>query len=130
MKNQIKSQCIHPPKKKTYPNPNNSNPSTRNGFDISETPVTKSCNDRRDKLCNAERNDKSRRRTFHEEETMRTGDENQSLRNNGDLKVYNHVQLGVVRVNGEIGIQADTESSLKKGGTDDDNNQRDARDID
>ena len=36
---------IHRKKKNTYPNPNDSNPSTRNGFNLSETPVTKSCDD-------------------------------------------------------------------------------------
>ena len=58
---------------------------------------------------------------------MRTGDKDQSLRDNGDLKVYNHVQLRVVGVDGEIGVQADTKLSLEEIGTHDNNNQGDAK---
>ena len=80
-------------------------------------------------MCNAERDDKSGRRTFHEEETMRTSDEDQSLGDNGDLKIYNHVQLGVIVCNREISVQADTEFSLEEVGSQNDNNQGDARDV-
>jgi hypothetical protein len=39
------------------------------------------------------------------------------------------VQLGVVVLDGEIGVQPDTESSLEEVGMDDDDNQCDAEDI-
>ena len=110
-------------KKQTYPDPNDSNPSTRNSLNLCETPITKARNDRRDELRDTERYDQSRRRTFHEEETMRTSDEDQSLRDDGNLEVYNHVQFGVVGGDGENSVQLDMESILEEGSLHDNDNQ-------
>lgn len=85
-------------KSDAYPNPDDTYPSTRDSTDASETPVGVGSDDGRDELGNAECTEKSCGRTLHEEESVRTGDEDQSLRDDSDLQVDNHVQLSVVGI--------------------------------
>jgi len=80
----------------THPNPNYTNPSTRDRLYLRETKVGVSGDNRGYQLRNAEGGTESSRRAFHEEEAMRTGDEDQRLRYNSNLKVYNHVKLRVI----------------------------------
>ena len=82
----------------TYPNPDDTNPSTLDSLNLSEAPVTVRGNDRRDELRKAERTEQSNRRTLHEEEAVRTSDEDEGLRDDGDLEVDDGVELGVVVV--------------------------------
>ena len=58
---------------------------------------------------------------------MRTGDEDQSLRDDGDLEVDDHVELAVVVVNGATGVarERDTELVLEERSLDDDNDEND-----
>ena len=67
-------------------------------MDLSEAPVAVRGDDRRDELGNAERTHEGDRRTLHEEEAVRTRDENEGLRDDGHLEVDDHVELAVVVV--------------------------------
>ena len=69
----------------TYPDPDDSNPTARNGTDLGETPVTIRGNDGGDKLSNAEGKKQGGGGTLHEEESMRASDEDERLRDNGNL---------------------------------------------
>ena len=114
----------------TYPDPNNTNPSARDGVNLSEAPVGVSSDDGRNELRNGEGTHESDRRTLHEEETMRTGDEDQSLRDDGDLEVDNHVELPVVvvaRSRGSAVVERDTEFVVEPSGLDNDRNEGNAR---
>ena len=82
----------------TYPNPDDTNPSTLDRVDLSEAPVTVRGNDRRHELRDAERAHESERRTLHEEEAVRTRDEDECLRDDGHLEVDDRVELRVVVV--------------------------------
>ena len=112
----------------TYPDPNDTNPTTRDGLDLGEAPVAVSSDDRRDELRNAEREEESVGRAFHEEESVRTSDEDERLGNDSNLEVCNHVQLRVVAVHARAGggRQRDAELVLEEGGLNDDNNEDDA----
>ena len=65
---------------------------------------------------------------FPEEETMRTSREDQSLRDDCNLKVHNHVRPWVVGLNGEISTQLDTESVLEEASLLDNDGQCNAKD--
>ena len=54
-------------------------------MNFGETPISIGGNNGGDKLCDAERKEKGVRRAFHEEEPVRASDEDQSLRNDGNL---------------------------------------------
>lgn len=82
----------------TYPNPDDANPATRDGLHLREAPVAVRSNDRRNELRDAECAHKSERWTLHEEEPMRTRDEDESLRDDGDLEVDDGMELTVVVV--------------------------------
>lgn len=82
----------------TYPDPNDPDPATRDAVNLGESPVGKASNDGGHELGKAEGNHESGRWALHEEESMRTGDEDKSLRDDGDLKIHNHVQLRIVMV--------------------------------
>lgn len=77
--------------RKSYPNPNNANPATRNLLDVCESPISKTGNDRGDKLGQAECAHQRKRRTLHEEKSMRASDENERLRDDCNLEVDNGV---------------------------------------
>lgn len=83
---------------KTHPNPDDTDPSTRDGLNLGEAPVTVRGNDRRDELGDAESTHERDRGSLHEEEPVRTRDEDERLRDDGNLEVHNHVQLRVVVV--------------------------------
>ena len=70
---------IKPCEKNTYPDPDDTDPTTRDRSDVGEAPVTIGGDDRRDELSDTERTEERIRRTLHEEESVRTGDEDQSL---------------------------------------------------
>ena len=67
-------------------------------MDVSEAPVGVHSNDRRDELRKTERGHEGNRRTLHEEEAVRTRDEDEGLRDDGNLKVDDRVELRVVVV--------------------------------
>ncbi len=101
--------------RKTYPDPDNADPTTRDSPDVSEAPVTVSGDDGGHKLGQAEGEEKSRGGTLHEEESMRTSNEDQGLRYDGDLKVDDHVQLRIVRLHGG-GLEGNAELVLEECG--------------
>ena len=106
----------------TYPDPNDTNPTTRNRLNVGEAPVAVRRDDRRDELGNAERTHEGERRTLHEEEAVRTRDEDESLRDDGNLEVDDRVKLGVVVVDSLVSAtgEGDTELVVEPGGPDDD----------
>lgn len=97
-------------------------------MDVSEAPVGVRGDDGGDELSDTEGTEQRERRALHEEETVRTGDEDQGLRDDGDLEVDDHVQLRVVVVDraGRV-LEADTELVLEERSLDDDNNKDDPR---
>jgi hypothetical protein len=97
--------------------------------DLSEAPVGVGGDDGGDDLSDDEGTEEGRRRTLHEEEAVRTGDEDECLRDDGNLEVHNHVELIVVDVLSAAGLSArerDTELVLEEGSLDDDNDKGDA----
>jgi len=80
------------------PDPDNSNPGARDTFNIGEAPVTESSNQRRDELGDNEGTKQSCRGALHEEPSVGSGDKDQGLGNDGNLKVDDHVQTGVILV--------------------------------
>ena len=82
----------------TYPNPDDTNPATRDRLNLGEAPVAVRSDDRRDELRDAEGTHEGERRALHEEEAVRTRDEDEGLRDDGDLEVHDSVELRVVVV--------------------------------
>ena len=113
----------------TYPNPDNTDPTTLDGLDLGEAPVTVHSDDRRNGLRNAERTHESERRTLHEEEAVRTRDEDESLRDDGNLEVDDGVELRVVVVGrlARTTSEGRTERIGEPGRADDDRNEGDGR---
>jgi hypothetical protein len=85
--------------KNTYPDPDNTNPTARNGFDVGEAPVSVGSDDGGNQLSDTKGTHECDGWAFHEEESVRTSNEDESLRDHGNLEVDNHVELGVVGVN-------------------------------
>jgi hypothetical protein len=85
-------------KYKTYPDPDNTDPAAGDTVDLGEAPVGVGSDDGRDKLSNGEGTEESVRRALHEEEAVRTGDEDERLRDNGNLEVDDHVNARVVHI--------------------------------
>ena len=75
-------------------------------MNLREGPVCVSSNDGGDELCNTESTHQGVGRSLHEEEAMRTGDEDEHLRDDGDLEVDDHVQLRVVRLGTRDALRA------------------------
>ena len=98
-------------------------------MDVSEAPVGVDGDDSRDELGQAEREHESVGRALHEEEAVRTRDEDERLRDDGNLEVDDRVQLRVVRVDGEGRREADTELVLEEGGLLDDDDKGDPEGI-
>ena len=98
-------------------------------MDVSEAPVGVDGDDGRDELSQAEREHESVGRTLHEEEAVRTRDEDERLRDDGNLEVDDRVQLRVVRVDGEGRREADTELVLEEGRLLDDDDKGDPESI-
>ena len=115
-----------PKRTETYPNPDDTNPATRDGLDLREAPVAVCGDDRRDELRNAEGTHEGERRTLHEEEAVRTRDEDEGLRDDGNLEVDDRVELGVVVVlRGRVSAagEGDAELVVEPGRADDDRNE-------
>ena len=110
----------------TYPDPNNPNPTTRNGADLGETPVSVGGNDGRDKLGNAEGCEQGDRGTFHEEESMGASDEDERLGYNRNLEIDDHVEHAVVGgwYTWKV-LEVDTELVLEEVRLQDDNDEDD-----
>ena len=114
----------------TYPNPDDTNPATRDCLDLGEAPVAVRSNDRRDELRDAEGTHEGERRALHEEEAVRARDEDEGLRDDGDLKVDDGVELGVVvagRRGREAAGEGDTELVVEPSRLDDDRDERNAK---
>ena len=93
------SECVHcDVEGNTYPNPDDTNPTTRDTVNISEAPVGVHGDDRRDELSKAERGEEGHRRTLHEKESVRTRDEDEGLRDDGNLEVDDRMKTAVVVV--------------------------------
>lgn len=105
-----------------YPNPDDTDPSSRYTVHISEAPVTISSNDRGNELGYTERTHESERGTFHEEESMRTSHEDQSLRDNSNLQVNDSVKLFIVGID-RRSKQSNPELVLEEVGLQDDNDK-------
>jgi len=111
------------------PDPDDTNPSTGYSVDLGEAPVTEASDDGRDELSNTEGNHQGGRGTLHEEEAVRTGDEDESLGDDGDLEVDNHVELtivGIDRGSGKV-LEGDTELVLEEVGLKDHNDKDNGR---
>jgi hypothetical protein len=80
---------------KTYPDPDNPNPTTRDWVDFCEAPINIRGDEGRHQLSNAESADERKRWTPHKEEPMRTSHKDQCLRDDSHLKVDDHSQLRV-----------------------------------
>ena len=96
-------------------------------MNVGEAPVTVGGNDGRDKLRDAEGTHESERRALHEEPAVRTRDEDEGLRDDGDLEVDNHVELAVVVVDGVAALEGNTELVLEERSLDDGANEGDTR---
>ena len=84
-------------------------------------------NDRGDEPSKAERSHECVRGSFHEEESVRTGDEDEGLRDDSDLQVDDHVELVVVVIDRRAtgALEVDAELVLEEGSLDDDDDEDD-----
>ena len=111
---------------RTYPNPDNTDPSTRDRVNVGEAPVGVGGDDGGDELGETERTHEGERGTLHEEEAVRTGDEDQSLGDHGDLEVDDHVEFTIVVVASSrrsTTLESDTELVVEPSGADDDSDE-------
>lgn len=69
------------------PDPDDPDPTARNGLDVGETPVGDGGDGGRDTLCDAESAKEGVARSFGEEEAVRSGDEDEGLRDLGNFQV-------------------------------------------
>ena len=116
-----------PKRTETYPNPDDTNPATLNSLNLSEAPVTVRGDDGRHELGETEGAEQRDRGTLHEEEAVRTRDEDEGLRDDGDLEVDDHVELAVVVVDGVAALEGNTELVLEERGLDDGANEGDTK---
>ena len=111
-------------RKVTYPDPDNSDPTARDSTDVSEAPVSVCGDDRGNKLCDTEGKEQGDGGTLHEEESVRTGDEDESLGNDRDLKVDDHVEHAIVgRWDTRRVLELDTKLALEEIGLQDDDDK-------
>jgi hypothetical protein len=80
------------------PYPDNSDPSAGDACDLREWPVTESSDDGGDELGDTEGNEERIGWPFHEEEAVRASDEDEGLRDDGDLEVDDHVNDRIIGV--------------------------------
>ena len=112
---------------RTYPNPDNTDPATRDTVDVGEAPVTVDGDDRGHKLGETEGAEQSHRGTLHEEETVRPSDEDERLRDDRNLEVDDRVQdtvVVVVRLDSLV-LEVNTELVVEERGLDADGNKSD-----
>ena len=113
-------------RKVTYPDPDDPDPTARDGTDVSEAPVSVSGDDRGNKLGDTEGKEQGDGGALHEEESVRTGDENESLGNDRNLKVDNHVEHAIVgKWDTWPVLELDTKLALEEIGLQDDNDEDD-----
>ena len=109
------------------PHPDNAEPTSGDAVNLGEGPVGVDSDERREELCEAKSTEERVRGHLHEEEAVRTCDEDECLRDDGHLEVDNHVQLWVVGVLGfgKRGIEVNAKVILEEVGLKNDNDQRD-----
>ena len=111
------------------PDPDDTDPASGDGVDISEAPVGVRGNDGRDELSNGKGTEEGSGRALHEEEAVRASDEDERLGDHGNLEVDNHVQLAIVVVPASLSVrrvlERDTELVLEEVGLEDDDNEDD-----
>lgn len=97
-------------------------------MNLGETPVSEAGDNGRDELSDAEGNHQGSRGTFHEEEAMGTGDEDQGLRDDGNLEVDNHMELTIINIDwgSRSVLEGNTKFVLEEVGLKDDDNKSDA----
>ena len=94
-------------------------------MDVSEAPVTVDGDDRGHKLGETEGAEQSHRGALHEEETVRTSNEDEGLRDDRNLEVDDRVQdtvVVVVRLDSLV-LKVDTELVVEERGLDADSNK-------
>lgn len=116
------------------PHPHDPDPAARNLMNVREAPVREARDDRGDELREAEGAHERVRGTFHEEEAVRARDEDEGLRDDGDLEVDDHVQLVVVvrdgRATGVLEVDAELVLEERRLDDDDDEDDRREREVD
>jgi len=110
------------------PDPDDTDPATRDGVDLGEAPRAVGGDDGGDELGDAEGADEGGRGTLKEEERVRTGDEDQGLGDDSDLEIDDHVELLVVGVDlGAWGVlEGDVELVLEEIGLEDHDHEGDS----
>ena len=99
----------------THPNPNNADPSSRYLLDVGETPISEAGDDRGYELRQKEGTHQCIRGTLHKEEPVGASNENERLRDNGNLEVDDRVKLLVIVVNlTRRGVEVDMELPLEE----------------
>ena len=97
-------------------------------MDVGEAPVGEGSDDGGDKLGKCEGGHESERGALHEEESVRTGNEDQRLGDDSNLQVDDHVQLPIVvvvsRGSGTV-LKHRAELVVEEGCPDDDRNKSD-----
>jgi len=106
------------------PDPNDTDPSTRDTSDVGEAPVSIGGDNRRDELSKQEGTHESIRRSLSPRWTVGSGDEDEGLGDDGNLEVDDHVTSVVVDV---LADGVDTESVLEEAGVVHDSEQSDRR---
>ena len=95
-------------------------------MNLGEAPVGVRSDDRRDELSKGEGEHEGERGTLHEEESMRTSDEDKGLGDDGNLEVHDHVKLRIVVVidsGGSTVGESDTELVVEPSRADGDRNE-------
>ena len=106
------------------PNPDDTDPSTRDSLDIGEVPVTETGDDGRYELSNTERRHERNGRSLSPRRTVRSSDKDEGLGNDGDLEVNDHVTVVVVDV---LGVGCNSEFVLEEVGVVHDGEKGDGR---
>lgn len=104
------------------PDPDDTDPSTGDGFNISETPVGETGNDGGNQLSETEGKHQSDGWSLSPGWTVGTGDEDQSLGDDSDLEVDDHVETVIVNVL----VCGDAKLALEEVGVVDNNEEDDS----
>lgn len=97
-------------------------------MDLSEAPVGVGGDDRGDELSDGEGAEEGSRGTLHEEESVRTSNEDEGLGDDGNLEVDDHVDLVVVDVGAVSNLavaETNAELVVEEGGLADDDDESD-----
>jgi hypothetical protein len=112
--------------KNSLPDPDDTDPSARDTSDSREPPVTVSGNDGGNDLGDTEGDHERSGRSLEPREAVRSGNEDKSLRNDGNLEINDHVSSVVVDIV-TLGQGLDTESVLEEVGVAHDGEQSKGR---